>query len=440
MLDLAWPIIGLNTLSILALVIDTAMCGRLPEADKALTALGFASQLLFMLLIAMMGLTIGTVAIVARAYGAGDRGRVEHVLRQSTVLTILLGSLVGLLGNLFAQPALELLGAPTPIASYALEYLRPMLWATPIYYVAILIPGVLRGIGTTRLPFFVALVANGINVGLNYGFILGNMGFPALGLPGAAYGTIASQAFTVAALVALLRRGVVDNLTFPLRPSKIDFDLARRLLQIGGPAALDMLILNAAFLSIIGMLGRIDALAVAAHAIGLRLQALAYVPGMSVSQATAAMVGQALGALDTDRARQITKVSVVLTTAIMTTLAISFLVLESPIVTAFGVDPTTRLGQLTTLWMRLLGAGFPIIGAYVAFTGTLQGSGATNTALRINAVSTLACQIPLSYLLGFTFEMGELGVWLAFPLSFVVKLGLGALAYREGSWARAGAT
>ena len=65
LLDLAWPIIGLNTLSILALVIDTAMCGRLPEADKALTALGFASQLLFMLLIGMMGLTIGTVAIVA---------------------------------------------------------------------------------------------------------------------------------------------------------------------------------------------------------------------------------------------------------------------------------------------------------------------------------------------------------------------------------------
>ena len=80
---LAAPIVGLNVLSVLTLVVDTAMCGRLPNADDALMALGFSTQVVFLLLVAMMGLTVGTVALIARAHGAGDHERVTHLVRQS---------------------------------------------------------------------------------------------------------------------------------------------------------------------------------------------------------------------------------------------------------------------------------------------------------------------------------------------------------------------
>lgn len=253
LLDMALPIIGLNTLQVLALAVDTAMCGRLDNADHALTALGFATQIIFLLLVAMMGITVGTVAIVARAFGARDKARVDHVLVQSTQLTVVLGLVVAALGNLFAPQILAGLGANEATVELALEYLRPLLWATPVGYLVMLFAGVLRGVGNTRLPFWVSLVGNGVNVAINYCLILGNFGFPRMGLAGAAWGTIASQVFSAVAMVVLIRRGAVPDLHFPLALRKVDGELARTMLRIGTPAALDMVILNAAFLSIVGI-------------------------------------------------------------------------------------------------------------------------------------------------------------------------------------------
>jgi len=109
--DLAMPIVGLNVLSVITLAVDTAMCGRLPNADEALTALGFASQLVFLLMIAMLGLTVGTVAFVARTHGAGQTERINHVLHQSVLLTYLVSIVVAAVGNLGAELAMGWLGA-----------------------------------------------------------------------------------------------------------------------------------------------------------------------------------------------------------------------------------------------------------------------------------------------------------------------------------------
>ena len=65
--DLAWPVIGLNVLNVLTLAVDTAMCGNLPNAEAALTGLGYATHVIFLLMVFMMGLTIGAVALIARA-------------------------------------------------------------------------------------------------------------------------------------------------------------------------------------------------------------------------------------------------------------------------------------------------------------------------------------------------------------------------------------
>lgn len=436
--SLAWPIIGINVLTVLALAVDTAMCGRLPDAETALTGLGFATQMSFLLMVAMIGLTVGTVATVARAYGGGHTGRINHVLLQSTQLTLILGVIVAILGNAVASPILVLLGASPDNLGAALEYLRPMLAGAAFYYLNILYAAVCRGVGNTRLAFGVSVLQNLLNFVFNYGLILGHYGLPALGVRGAAIGTVASHIISSLVMVWLLRRGTLEVIRMPLKPAPIDRELARSLVRIGSPAALDMIVLNAAFLSIVGMLGRIDELAVAAHGIGLRIQALAFVPGMSISQATGAMVGQALGRSDVGEANAVIKASIVMCTAVMSVLALTIIAGAYDIVALFDVAPGTPLASLTVLWMKLLGYGLPIVGAHITFAGMLQGAGATRTSLRINVLGTLALQIPLSWLLGFPLGLGEFGVWIAFPLSFIFKAALGAWYWREGSWAKTG--
>ena len=432
--------IGLNVLNVLALAVDTAMVGRTPMAETALTGLGFATQIIFLLMVAMMGLTVGTVALMSRAHGARDPARVRHILSQSSQLTVILALLVATLGNLAAPALVGLLGGEGEALTAALAYLRPLLTGSVFYYLTILYGASLRSVGNTRLAFGVALASNLVNFGVNYGLILGNYGLPALGIQGAALGTVCSQVFSALVLLTLIQRGAVSGIDVSLRPRPIDGALARNLLRIGAPAAADMVILNASFLSIVGMLGRMDAVAVAAHGIGLRVQALAFVPGMSVSQATGAMVGNALGARNPGEARAVVRASLVLCTVIMSSLAALIIGFDDGIIALFDVPAGGDLAGYTATWMWILGACMPLAGVYISFVGMFQGAGATRISLRINLVATLLVQIPLSYVLGFVFDYGVAGVWLGFPLGFVVKALLGTLHWRRGGWAQSGAT
>ena len=413
--NLAMPVVGLNVLGVLSLVVDTAMCGRLLDAEEALTALGFAAQIIFLLLIGMLGLTVGAVAFVARAHGAGHTARINHILHQSTLLTYGVSIVVAVIGNLAAGTVMEWLGARDDIVDLGVQYLRPLLTFTIFYYLNMLYAAVLRGVGNTRLPFFVALLGNALNIVLNYGLILGNFGLPSLGVVGAAYGTVIAQGFSVALTIRLLSKDYVPGVRARVGPAKIDVPLARELFRVGWPAALDMLILNVAFLSIVGMLGRIAQVAVAAHGIGLRIQSLAFVPGLGVAQATGAMVGNALGANNVEEAKEVVRAGVVLSTSIMSVIGLAIIVGAGPIIALFDVPAGTELSDYSLTWMKILGWGMPFVGVHIALIGMFRGAGATNTSLFINLIGTLVFQVPLSWFLGFELVGARLASGWGFP-------------------------
>ncbi len=440
LLDLALPVIGINVLNVLSIFVDTLMCSRLPNAADALAALGFSTQVSFLLMTAMMGLTVGTVALVARAHGAGENERVDHILGQSTIITLALGVAVAVIGNLIAAPLLSALGATDAVLALALDYLRPLLTGCVFTYLTLLYAAVLRGVGNTRLPFVIAIVTNAANFLLNYGFILGHWGFPALGVGGAAWGTVGSFALTNVIYLLVLTRDRGLGVRMSLRPRPVDRRLIRETFRVGIPAALDVVIVNISFLAVLGMLGRIDQVAVGAHGVGMRVQALAFVPGLGVAMACAALVGQALGAGNIAEARAITRASVRLCVTILVVLGAFFIIFAEPIVGLFDAQPGSRLHELAVEWIRILGAGMPIFGAHLGLVGVFQGAGATRITLKINLISTVLLQIPLGLILAFPLGLGVTGVWLSFPIGFILKLVLEIAAYRRGAWARVGLT
>jgi putative MATE family efflux protein len=435
---LAAPIIGLNTLNVLMLAVDSALCGRLPNPEPVLEALGLSIQVVFLLMVAMMGLIVGTVSLVARAYGGGDTQRLNHVLVQSTQLTVIVGILVGIAGALGAEYILLGLGASPAVAELGASYLRPLMAGTPFFYLTLLYAGILRGVGNTRIPFLVALGANVVNAFMNYGLILGNFGMPALGVTGSAIGTVCAQALSLVALVLVLRSGAVPNLKLPLAVRPIDRPLAGDLFKIGWPAALDMLVLNAGFLTAVSMLTKIDPVTVAANGLGLRVQAHAFVPGLGIGQATAAMIGQALGANDVPRARAIARASMLLCFSVMAVVALVIFVAAAPLVSVFGVAPGTKLEAYSVEWMHILGYAMAPAAINIALIGVLQGAGATRTSLRINIWSTLAFQVPVALLLGFGLDLGATGVWWSFPIGFVAKAVLNYIELKRERWAITG--
>jgi putative MATE family efflux protein len=435
---LALPVIGLNLLNVTALIVDAVMCGNLPNGEEALMALGFAGQISFLMIVIMMGVTVGAVALVARAHGARARDRVQHLLQQSVQLTLIVGVVAGALGVAITRPLLWMLGATPAVEDAAFTYLGPLMGTTVIVYLNILFGAVLRGVGNTRLALFVAIVVNLLNVLLNTVLIFGMGPVPSFGLAGAAWGTILAQLVGVLLTVYLLRRNAEPALELRLSWAPMDLPLAKELFRVGAPAALDMMIMNSALFVIIALLGRAEPLAVAAHGIGMRLQSLAFVPGLSISQATGALVGQSLGAGDVPRVREVVRASSWLAAGVLSAMGVLIILFAAPLIALFGAHPGSVLGDLTYTWMWLLALGMPLVGAHFAFVGLFQGSGATNTGLAINALTVFFFQIPLSLLLGPMLGWGPLGIWIAFPASYGMKLLLELWAYRRGRWAKVG--
>ena len=441
---MAWPLIGINVLGVLALLVDTLMCARLENADLALTALGYATQIVFLLMMGSIGLNVGVVALVARAHGAGDTNRANHVVAQGTWLALGVSLLTAVAGPALAGPLLGLLGASGAAQAEALRYLNPMLIGSACTYLAFLYMSVLRGVGNTRLPLVVSLVVNLLNFVFNYGLILGNFGFPRLGVQGAAIGTLMAYG-TGAVLYMLLIQGKstgralnVHGIRVSMRLDHLDAPLVREIARVGWPAALDMMVLNIGFMAVIGMLARIDEVAVAAHSIGLRIQGLAFVPGFAISMASAPLIGQALGAGDIPQARAVTKEGLKQCFTVMTCLGLLFVCFDGPMVRSFEIAEDTSLFGYSTMWIQVLGFCMPIFGIHIAFVGTFHGSGSTWLALGLNMASTLCVQIPVAYLLGFTFELGALGVWLGFPIGFSVRAVLESWAFAGSRWTRTG--
>ncbi|MBK8590403.1 MAG: MATE family efflux transporter [Sandaracinaceae bacterium] len=433
---LALPVIGLNLLNVTALIVDAVMCGNLPNGEEALMALGFAGQISFLMIVIMMGVTVGAVALVARAHGARARDRVQHLLQQSVQLTLIVGVVAGALGVAITRPLLDVSATPAG-EDAAYTYLAPLMAATVIGYLNILFGAVLRGVGNTRLALLTAVVVNLLNVLLNTVLIFGMGPIPSLGLAGAAWGTILAQLVGVLLTVYLLRRGAEPALE--LRPSwgahgpagqgTLPRGRARRARHDDrelGPVRDHR------------ALGRAEPLAVAAHGIGMRLQSLAFVPGLSISQATGALVGQSLGAGDVPRVRQVVRASSWLAAGVLSAMGVMIILFAAPLIALFGAHPGSVLGDLTYTWMWLLALGMPLVGAHFAFVGLFQGSGATNTGLAINALTVFFFQIPLSLLLGPMLGWGPLGIWIAFPASYGMKLLLELWAYRRGRWAKVG--
>ena len=122
----------------------------------------------------------------------------------------------------------------------------------------------------------------------------------------------------------------------------------------------------------------------------------------------------------------------------ITALGVLIIVLAAPLIALFGAQPGSPLGELTWTWMSLLALGMPLVGAHFAFVGLFQGSGATNTGLTINALTVFFFQIPLSLVLGPLLGLGPLGIWIAFPASYALKLVLEVVAYRRDGWIKLG--
>jgi putative MATE family efflux protein len=206
----------------------------------------------------------------------------------------------------------------------------------------------------------------------------------------------------------------------------------RRILNVGLPAGAEQLMLQLALINMAAIVTRLGTEAFAAHIVTLRLTALSYLPGFGFSVAATTLVGQELGARRPDRARASVIAALTMSVGVMSLAAILIFVFDAAILGFFTSDPLVVAAGVPT--MQLAAAAQPVIATAFVFGGALRGAGDTRATMIVTVFSVWGLRLVLAYLLAFTFNLGLIGVWLAFNVDWLNRAVLYWLRFRAGKW------
>jgi putative MATE family efflux protein len=266
---------------------------------------------------------------------------------------------------------------------------------------------------------------------VGYVLIFGHLGFPAMGVKGAALGNVVSFMVGSTSYLVLLVRG---GLRLRLRRNRVIFDgsVMRKILRIGTPAATEQVLIQTGFLVYTFIIVYFGTVQLAAHQIGMRIQSLAFMPGMGFSMAATALVGQYLGARKPRTAERSAVESAKLAAIAMSLVGLVLFFLADPMARLFIGDPDT-VGY-AALWIRLLAFSMPAVGIFFTLAGGLRGAGDTRWPLYASTTGIYAFRLTLAAFVGIYLGFGVVGAWLAFIVEYYARSAIIFWRFRSGAW------
>ena len=416
-LRLAGPVIlGMLGHTLVAFV-DNIMVGQLGTAELAAVSLG--NSFMFVAMSLGIGFSTAITPLVAEAEGEANFSRGKMAFKHGLVLCVLLGVLL-FMSVFFAKPLMYLMNQPEEVVVLAMPYLT---------YVAIsLVPLIIfqafkqcsDGLSLTRYPMYATLVANVINVFLNYCFIFGHFGAPALGVVGAAIGTLASRVIMIAVLWWLLAhhqkaKWYVRHLRFKVLSTQV-FD---KILRLGFPSAMQMFFEVGIFTAAIWLSGVLGKNPQAANQIALNLSTMTFMFAMGFSVVAMIRVGNQKGKGAFQELRRIAFSIFLISVLCAGVFALFFLIFKNALPRIYlDLEDLSQLADNQQVLMlagelMLIAAIFQISDSIqVVALGALRGLQDVFYPTVYTFISYWVVGFPISYYLGMHTNLGSMGIWI----------------------------
>ncbi|OPZ31409.1 MAG: Multidrug resistance protein NorM [Lentisphaerae bacterium ADurb.BinA184] len=429
---LTGPMLVSALLQNLQSLIDLFWVGSL--GPGALAAVAMSGTVLMLLFPMMMGLSTGTVALVARAVGGERWDEAGHAASQSLLLALVAGGLTGLLAPLITNRMLHLLGSTPEVLADGGAYLRISLWGSFTVFVLFIGNAALQGAGDAVTPMIIMVIGNVLNLILDPLFIFGWGPVPAMGVRGAALATVLAQAVSAAVAVTILLSGR-SRLHARPRQWRPDMEVCWRILRIGIPGSGQMLArsLNGAVL--MRIVASCGTAAVAAYGTGLRLHMFILMPAFTLGGAAATLVGQNLGAGKPDRARRAAWLATGIDVGVMVVAAIALALSAPLLIRAFNDDP--EVIHIGAQYLRVISPFYVFAALGIVLGRSLNGAGDSLTPMIMTVVSLWGLQVPLAVGLSRVWEPPTVGIWWAIAAATALHGALIALWFETGRWQRA---
>lgn len=425
---LAMPLIAAQLIESGIGFVDTVMIGRVGPVELAAIAIGNSVWITLMLF--GKGVLIAISPSVASLRGAGQHEEITPVVRQGLWLSLVLGCLV-FVALRHTREVFVWAGIEASVIPVACAYLEAVSWGIPAYLIAAAFRFLSEGIARTTPVLWVSLVGLIVNIAGNAVLIFGAFGLPALGAEGCGIATAIGMWCCLGAWLLVMRasahhraHSIFSSLSLP------SWRRMRALLHLGLPIGFSILFEAGVFAAVAFLLGRIGAVATAAHQVAINVAAMTFMVPQGLGMATTVRVGHAVGAGDLAEARFRGFLGIKLAILFMTAMSVLIFVARRTIAGVYTDDPSV-IGLAADLlqWVAL----FQISdGLQVAASGALRGLKDTRIPLIMVLVAYWAVAFPLAWFSASS-HLGANGPWLALIAGLTVAAVLLTLRFSRRS-------
>jgi putative MATE family efflux protein len=431
-MGVAWASIVESFLIALISMADTVMVSVVGE--QAIAAVGLVNQPRFIVQCLVLSLNVAVTSIAARRKGEGDLYGAVSCLKQGLVLSAITSFALSILIYPLAEPFLIVTGAQSDTIGMASDYFRILLIGLPFNSISLTVSAALRGVGNTRASMNINLLANGVNLVLNYLLIGGNFGFPELGVVGAAIATVIGWlcGFVLAFLSVADRGSFLFLYTRDgCAPRKA---MLASMYKVASGSFLEQLCMRAGFFVYARIIAGLGTMMFAAHQILINLMSLSFSFGEGFGIAATSLVGQNLGAKRPDLSivygKVCQRVSYISSAIIFFVLAF----LGRPMLLLFTKDPGIISVGGTIMYIM----GIIIFGqaSQLIFMGALRGAGDTKYTAVVSMICIMLLRPILSYVLAYPLGLGLVGAWIGFMCDQFMRLLLTHRRFSSGDWVK----
>jgi MATE family multidrug resistance protein len=416
LLRLAVPVTVIQVGMMLMGVVDTIMVGRVSAAAIAAVALG--STYFFTVSIFGMGALLALDPIVAQAVGARDDVSITRGLQRGMLLALALTVWTTLL-MLPVEPILTVLNQPAEVIPISSGYVYASIAGVFPFFAFGVLRQTLQAMQRLRAIVIIMVIANVINALLNWVFVFGAAGFPAMGAVGTGWASSLSRLLMFAGLLAFAWRPLRPY----LRPVRRDTFAVRplwRMLHLGAPIGLQFQLEFGAFGIVAVFMGWFGTTEMAGHQVALNLASFTFMFPLGISAAASVLVGHAVGRGDAVEARRAAITALLCGVGFMSLSAVVLLAFPELLARLYTTEPAVI--AIAAMLIPLAGVFQVFDGTQVVSTGILRGIGDTRAPMVVNIIGFWLIGMPISLWLGFRTPLGPRGLW------WGLVAGLGAVA------------
>ena len=433
-LDMAWPSIIESFFVAFAGLIDSLMVSSL--GSYAVAAVGLTTQPKFMGLALFFATNVAVSALVARRRGERKQEEANRILSTVLVFIIVAAILISVLSVALAGPIISLCGSNAETHDSAVAYFRIVMGGMIFNCIQMGINSAQRGAGNTRITMRTNVTSNTVNIVFNYLLINGHLGFPALGIQGAALATVLGT--VVACIMSILSIRKPDGfislpyiISHRIGPA---FTCFTHLIRVGYSVFFEQILMRIGFMLTAVMAADQGTAAMAAHQVGMNIMGLSFSFGDGLQAAAVALIGRSLGAGDEKLAKEYGKLCRMFGIIISVCLVLIYFFGARPFMSLYFEEENIISIGVGIMRVIIFVVVFQI--SQVVYMGCLRGAGDTLYTAVASTVSVTVIRTLVSYLGGYVFGRGIIGIWLGVLGDQISRFLFASVRFKAGKWTK----